>query len=374
MENYFKSAGFLRLLSVHKLTFEEERKRLFFILTNLLAILLLLGLAVSHYFSEMYRHAIVNIIFSGISVAIIIFSRKYKDGLNYYRFATLIGSVLCIYVATQGENHGYKILWFYVMPGIVFFLLGKTEGFFISLAMLFCLLLLIALPQELTGAARYEPAFHVRFIATFLIILAISWSSENMRESYKVQLQNKNLSLESDKKIISEAERKMRELAHNDELTGISNRRAVLNVLELKIKNATKDSTLAIGLLDIDNFKAINDSYGHQVGDSVIQEVALRIRKTIRKNDIVGRYGGEEFLVLIDNPGKNNAFLVFEKIREIISNTVISTNSGNIKVTASIGVSVFDEKHTSSDLIKIADQALYQAKAAGRNKTVLSNC
>lgn len=120
-----------------------------------------------------------------------------------------------------------------------------------------------------------------------------------------------------------------------------------------------------MGIIDIDNFKMINDFYGHTTGDQVIKEVALIIENILSGIGYVGRYGGEEFLVVINDGEKNNPYDVAETIRKNIEK--ISLESMNIQVTASIGI-IKNTAHNFDDTFKLADQLLYSAKAAGKNK------
>ena len=145
-----------------------------------------------------------------------------------------------------------------------------------------------------------------------------------------------------------------------DGLTGLLNRNAVIEKFELE-----STACSALGIIDIDNFKMINDFYGHTTGDQVIKEVALIIENILSGIGYAGRYGGEEFLVVINDGEKNNPYDVAETIRKNIEK--ISLESMNIQVTASIGI-IKNTAHNFDDTFKLADQLLYSAKAAGKNK------
>jgi two-component system cell cycle response regulator len=129
-------------------------------------------------------------------------------------------------------------------------------------------------------------------------------------------------------------------------------------------------------MIDMDHFKEVNDTYGHKNGDLVLQTLAEIIKKSIRKSDIAVRYGGEEFLIILQNiKDINDAINVAEKIRKNVENTEIELDSGKIiKKTISVGVSVYpDQCKKGWECIKFADIALYEAKKNGRNKVVLFN-
>lgn len=162
----------------------------------------------------------------------------------------------------------------------------------------------------------------------------------------------------TDKKIIEE-------LAIKDPLTGLYNRIKTDKTLSLELKRISRtNGSLSLIILDIDNFKAINDNYGHQAGDSVLIELATLIKTSIRESDIAGRWGGEEFLLLCPETNIIGAINLAEKIRQTISsyNFKIVNN-----VTASFGVSNYRQADTEYTLIERADKAMYQAKNNGRN-------
>lgn len=161
---------------------------------------------------------------------------------------------------------------------------------------------------------------------------------------------------------------KLRESAETDALTGIKNRRAIMDELENRVLEASiNKSPLSIAIFDIDRFKAINDTKGHVFGDKVINRVASIIATTIRGLDSAGRYGGEEFLVVLPNTDKTNAAAVAERIRQSIESHDFGEG---FKVTISGGVKQFQGEE-KTELIAEADKNLYEAKNGGRNKIVV---
>ncbi|MCP4271263.1 MAG: GGDEF domain-containing protein [Gammaproteobacteria bacterium] len=164
-----------------------------------------------------------------------------------------------------------------------------------------------------------------------------------------------------------------------DPLLGIYNRRHIGNTLREHTSVASRyERPLSIFLLDIDHFKNINDTYGHLNGDKVLEQLVDILRRSVRKADIIGRYGGEEFIGVLPNTGAQSAKELVERIRKSVSKQamVLTGVQGNdapsVKITVSIGVSTFGPMTMDEDsLINSADEALYQAKNAGRNKTVL---
>lgn len=161
--------------------------------------------------------------------------------------------------------------------------------------------------------------------------------------------------------------------ALKDELTDFGNKRALASSLHREAELAIRhNSALSILMLDIDHFKSINDCYGHLAGDSVLKDLAATIKKCARQSDLCFRYGGEEFLLILDNTDENHAFLVAERIRKTVAEHSYLYNGKIIPVTISIGASTFDKNETLDSFQTRADKALYKAKNNGRNLVVSS--
>jgi diguanylate cyclase len=127
-------------------------------------------------------------------------------------------------------------------------------------------------------------------------------------------------------------------------------------------------SQVSIAFIDVDNFKEINDTYGHSVGDMVLRKVAETISQQIRWNDFVARYGGEEFIVVLPDCNPDEAYEIVERVRISIAKLQIRVQKYSIAVTVSAGIASFPDL-AASELIEVADKTLYQAKAQGRNQT-----
>ena len=165
-----------------------------------------------------------------------------------------------------------------------------------------------------------------------------------------------------------EKNKKLKNLAMTDELTKIANRRYIMQVLDKKvIATSDKKEDLSVIVLDIDFFKRINDTYGHKHGDYVLCEVSKKIKNCLRKNDWLGRIGGEEFLIILENTTISEAELVGEKIKDAINDLELNIDGNLIKITISLGISQH-VRETTSELIANADKSLYVSKNTGKNK------
>ncbi|MDN5331187.1 MAG: two-component system, cell cycle response regulator [Tepidanaerobacteraceae bacterium] len=163
----------------------------------------------------------------------------------------------------------------------------------------------------------------------------------------------------------------LKENVERDPLTGLYNRLAIEKTLSKMWLSAQETKTpLTLAMIDLDNFKEVNDTYGHMVGDELLQEISSVIRKSLRDGDIVMRFGGEEFIVLLPKTDGEGAKKPLERIRKRIEEGVFTEKK--IKITASIGAAVYpdDRPLSENEFIEFADAAMYGAKAQGKNRLV----
>ena len=161
--------------------------------------------------------------------------------------------------------------------------------------------------------------------------------------------------------------------ALHDPLTGILNRRAILDVLSRELSRVQRQNTgLSVGICDIDHFKQVNDTHGHLVGDEVICGFVRLLKRGLRPYDHLGRFGGEEFVIMASDIKENDVNMLYERLRAAIADNPIPTKVGNVSITVCIGVAVWSGSETGNNLLAAADSALYQAKNTGRNRMCLA--
>jgi len=166
--------------------------------------------------------------------------------------------------------------------------------------------------------------------------------------------------------------RDMQQLAMRDALTGLPNRRATEDALAREAGRCRRSGhAYSVLMGDIDCFKEINDRYGHAFGDEVLRSVAATLRGCVRDHDLVGRWGGEEFLVILADTGPAEAVHVAEKLRQAVQRQETTHEGHAMKVTITLGVAGSDDGSTPETLIEVADSAMYRGKAAGRNRVVV---
>jgi diguanylate cyclase (GGDEF)-like protein len=198
------------------------------------------------------------------------------------------------------------------------------------------------------------------FLAAIIVVLLIIFYFK-----YKEKKKIEKLNRELEEKVRART-KELRKMVITDELTGLFNRRRILELLEKELAKCRRyQRNLSVIMMDLDFFKDINDSYGHQFGDKVLKKIGYILQENTRKLDLVGRYGGEEFLLILPETELEKASLVAEKLRQKIKKAEIKGQ--DLRLTASFGTAQFDDD-LSHQLIKKADDLLYKAKAKGRDR------
>ncbi|SFR77272.1 diguanylate cyclase (GGDEF) domain-containing protein [Marinobacter daqiaonensis] len=176
----------------------------------------------------------------------------------------------------------------------------------------------------------------------------------------------------SGRRALEHANEQLERLSSTDRLTGLLNRGTWENLLDAEFERYRRyGHNTVLVMFDIDHFKQVNDTYGHLIGDEVIREVARITREALRQADRPGRYGGEEFGIILPETDIDGALVICERIRETLATTVIHTDDGDIRCTVSMGlVQLTDEPENYMQWLQQADDALYQAKEGGRNRSV----
>jgi diguanylate cyclase (GGDEF)-like protein len=189
--------------------------------------------------------------------------------------------------------------------------------------------------------------------------------NQNLKEAYD-KIRRLNAELEK-------ANRELEQIAAYDSLSGLLNRRSLFTRMSIEIERSLRLDVPLTGLMiDIDRFKSINDNYGHQCGDTVLHEIGGRLQAGLRKYDYAGRYGGEEFFVVLSNSNEVQSLGIGERFRKDMEDSQFSCNGESFTITVSIGVARYTPGESQESWIERADRAMYAAKQAGRNKILSS--
>jgi diguanylate cyclase (GGDEF)-like protein len=284
---------------------------------------------------------------------LIFFLRLSKKNYNLTAHAVLIISLLtftsALIFVPQDE---FRMIWFYLLIYVAYMINDRASGILYTLASIIIILTANFFIDLQLSQVAINSGILGLVIGSFLSSI---YTSKITNYENNLKQQNSSLSV----------------LASTDYLTGIMNRRMFNEISERYFQTAQKgDLNLTLLLLDLDHFKKINDTYGHQAGDQLLVSFVKTIEKILRKSDIFARIGGEEFAILLSQIERKDAFKLAEKIRHEVENITIQSEGKNIFVRTSIGITQTGETDDSfDDVFSRADLALYKAKKEGRNRT-----
>ncbi len=294
---------------------------------------------------------------AAIEVLLVIFSFInmffYKKTGNKELSSSIILLAMIIffdYLIINGGLYNTGIYWIYFYPTLAFFLKDKLKGVYWNFFFLLSILGLIFLQERGFLRLAYPTNILIFSLITYSsIFIILLFIKSNINYSYH----------------------KIEKLATTDSLTGIFNRFQIMKLLEMEVERAKRyQKVFSIVLFDIDNFKQINDTYGHQKGDEVLKKIAKLFKENLRKTDYFGRFGGEEFIIIVPEATTKEAYLLAEKLRKLLEKSKFD-DIGSI--TASFGISQYSPEKSITKLLKEADDALYSAKREGKNKVKVYN-
>ncbi len=300
-------------------------------------------------------------------LALVVFGAAIISGVNYLFLCrtgkhqvssiviVLMMTLLCLYLLCTGGNASTGPLWMFVLPALIFYILGLFRGAIFLGALLVLVAFILFVPENGFLQTEYPAAFLGRFVAALLSVSLLAFVYEYTRED--------------DRRELLALSRRLDRLSRRDELTGIANRRDMFERLRHELERLERSGSLfSILLADIDNFKEVNDSHGHECGDFCLQEVARIFTASTQKRDSVARWGGEEFLVFLPETSGEQALKTAERLRRTILEHTFSYQGISIPLTISIGVAEYVPGQSLNQLINRADKYLYLAKRNGRNR------
>ena len=265
--------------------------------------------------------------------------------------------LLMLYLVIFGGVANTGPLWIFVLPPVAMFFAGVfwgviTVGLFIAL----CIVILFT-PGDALLIASYSHEFKVRLLLSFATVTFLSAIYEHSRQTSFT--------------VIRDISEKFEQQALFDALTNLPNRRGIQKFIEHEINRAKRQQEqLTLILCDIDRFKQVNDNYGHDGGDVALKHVANLFKDTVREQDGVARWGGEEFLFVLPTTNESNGVVLAEKIRETLQSTPVQIKNSSLTITASFGVAQIQLENGVNNALSLADKALYRAKEKGRNKVL----
>ena len=270
-------------------------------------------------------------------------------------FYSSILFLLSVYLIIGGGVGATGHLWVYPIIVVMISLLGHIYGLFVASILIGVVMIMMVTGNFLgLASASYYEAFNSRYVVTLLALTGLTWAIEWVRSWGSASFNSLN------EKVI--------ELSRTDQMTGLLNRRGLEEHFESKVNRSKREGeSFSVGLLDIDDFKLINDKYGHIVGDAILCQVSDIISSELRTIDTVARWGGEEFAVLLSNTSLSEAAIATEKIKKSVQESGRAGTKVFEEITVSIGLANYQTGQTLMEIIDIADAALLQAKKDGKN-------
>lgn len=291
-------------------------------------------------------------------------NRRFRDPTLAMPQAIMAQTLVACAYALAGPLHGATVILLALVMVFGMFSLRAAAVRIVSVYTV------VVMGAVMAWCTRYQPEYYqpqrelFNFALTAVAMLAISQLSGRLMEM-RTRLKTQKLALE-------EALAHIREMAARDELTGLPNRRRMMTLLqEHAMRHARGGPRFYVCIVDLDHFKNINDSHGHAAGDAVLRAFAAQAQVVLRSTDVIGRWGGEEFLLLLPETPPGEPTLGVGRLRESLRNTAASPALPDVRVRFSAGFARYEDGEPIDQAIERADRALYAAKSAGRNCSVV---
>jgi diguanylate cyclase (GGDEF)-like protein len=333
---------------------ETERQRIQYNLIFLIGSMFLAAFSLASFLNHRHETAffVFGCLVSAVAINLFVLKNGYRNIAAWSYSSVLL--VLVIYLILSGGVEATGPLWTYPIVVIIISLLGHLHGFFLSMFAIAVLSVILGFGDIYGMTPLYSPTFKIRFIATMIALTTLVWSLEYSRSRSAAMLLSLN--------------EKILHISRRDQLTGLLNRRGLEERFNSEVNRANRiDQTFCLALLDIDDFKIINDRYGHLTGDSILKLIADEVQSQIRNIDTLARWGGGEFVVLIDKSNLDESIYVAEKIRKVVQESKLEAPAIKEEITISIGLAEYKPGQSMLELFDIADNALYLAKRQGKN-------
>ncbi len=318
---------------------------------NLAALLFVFPLGIKAIFTHDYTLSAFLLSIGFVLIGNYYYLKKSSNTHLASHIITILFFSLFLYLVYAGGIDNTGPLWISSFPLIALFLLGTRLGFIYISAFLVFSCIIFFFPFESALKADYTYVYKLRIILSFILITILTSLYEYSNNMAYNQMQNLKEELEYS--------------SSRDYLTSLYNRRGYYE----NIKNMQNVQGTVL-MCDIDHFKKVNDNYGHDAGDFVLQEIAKNIKNMLREDDMAVRWGGEEFFIFLPHTSLEDGHLFAEKLRKSIKNLPLNYENQEITVTLSIGIAEVGQHANLEDIINDADNAMYQAKQAGRDITV----
>ena len=326
-------------------------------LYSYIALFLLIAFAVESFVHHRNEYGIALLVFAGLTIFANIYLRISGNRHAANTFIVILYGLLCLFLLFTGGAAGTGPIWYCVFPLLALFVQRLWAGTLSVLTLFIVTIILLWHPIGGFDPSVYSQEFKERFLAVYLTVSVMTFLYAFLRTSTEMLMDNLNKDL--------------KDMADTDELTRLANRRRMKEVLYREVSRVRRThGTFSLIILDLDNFKTLNDDYGHDCGDAVLRNAPGTIHSVLRSQDVCARWGGEEFLIMLPATELKGSVLVAERLRTAFEKSRVKFGDLELTVTASLGLSEFKFDSELDKCLQTADRNLYIAKATGRNRVV----
>ncbi len=320
------------------------------LLTNLFSAfssILFLSLGLSAFLRNEYKISVVFFVITFFAVLNMVLLKVYKSHGFSSGFLIMLLNFSAIYALVFGGIDNTGILMAFMLPPVLIFLRGSKIGGSVVVIMTFLAIAILFFLDPGLVLPDYSVPMKIVFILCFVAVAAFSFFNEFTREITVKKLEN---------------------VASHDSLTGLLNRRELERYINSEMLRSKRyGNRFSLIVCDVDNFKKLNDVYGHQFGDTVLKMISNIFKNSTRVQEYICRWGGEEFLIVLPETKLEGALIVAERLRKKIEEEKIIFGKEELVITASFGVGEFDVSKTVEQNIEAVDKAMYRAKKTGKN-------
>ncbi|PHR57844.1 MAG: hypothetical protein COA44_05055 [Arcobacter sp.] len=344
------------------------------------AALIIFVMAIVRFLQESYIISLVDMSFSAISFFILFQMRKYKDKIELFSTVLLfITYIMFTIVYIFAQTQSSRIAIFFLLVGAAYFLKGKFKGLCWIIIISSTLMGIHFFTQIQTHYTSFDLIMVIVYFAMFYYILNLYDQIKNadnkqliyLNENLEKIVKERTTALQEAVTDLEEEKKALKVISSTDQLTGLCNRSKIRESFSNEQKKSIRyKHNLSMIIIDLDYFKRVNDSYGHSIGDEFLQAIASILKDVCRDTDLIARWGGEEFLILLPDTDIEAAQDLSIRLKKTI-NEMAFKDIG--RQSASFGISKFKEDDSLDTLFQRADEALYRAKNKGRDRIEVSN-
>ncbi len=317
----------------------------------------------------------IDIVFALVFISLLLRLRASKDNIESISKALIfLAYLLFLAIYLFANNQSTRLALFFLLVASAFFLRGKRTGFYWLLTVIFTIIVVHVLKPLETSYSNLDIVTFIAYLSALYMIMNFYDAIQNaqtevlqyLNEHLESLVEQRTKELEIANSELKKEKESLYGISTTDQLTGLRNRYQIRESFDFEMAQSKRyDTDLSIIMMDIDHFKSINDTYGHSVGDQFLKEFAAILKNTLRETEMIVRWGGEEFLIIVPKADAAEANETAQRLRKQIEKKIFSSVGHR---SASFGIATFTKNDSFDSMLIRADSALYAAKEHGRNR------